>query len=96
MSACQAAADCPNPSKMPRKRAFLNDDPLLDVSQAASWLGVHASTLNRWRYNDGLVAGLDKPHHLKVGGRVFYRMSYLKGFLAVAAKRAVENEFVSD
>lgn len=50
------------------------ENPRLNVEQAARYLGVSVSTLNRWR---GEEVG---PEWIKLGGRVYYYASALTAF----------------
>lgn len=54
------------------------ENPRLNVEQAARFLGVSVSTLNRWRgTNEG-------PVWIKLGGRVYYHAEDLRAFSAGA------------
>lgn len=48
-------------------------NPRLDVRQAAAYLGVSITTLNRWRSYSG-------PAFHKMGGRIFYNLADLRAF----------------
>jgi len=50
------------------------ENPRLNVEQAARFLGVSVSTLNRWR---GDKTG---PEWIKLGGRVYYHAEDLRTF----------------
>ncbi|MGO4638442.1 helix-turn-helix transcriptional regulator [Mesorhizobium sp. 2RAF45] len=64
--------------KVAARKAELQANPLLTVPQAAQWLGVSVSTLNRWR---SLGRG---PASEKLGGKVFYPLSDLQAFCSKA------------
>lgn len=50
------------------------ENPRLNVEQAARYLGVSVSTLNRWRGEGG------GPEWIKLGGRVYYYAIALSAF----------------
>ena len=52
------------------------ENPRLNVEQAARFLGVSVSTLNRWR---GENTG---PEWTRLGGRVYYHAEDLRAFSA--------------
>ena len=56
------------------RQAEEEDNPRLNVEQAARFVGVSVSTLNRWRCAE---AG---PDWIKLGGRVYYYAVVLKTF----------------
>jgi hypothetical protein len=54
-------------------------EPLLDTERAGKFLGdFHLKTMMRWR-----ARGVG-PRYIKMGGRVFYRVSDLEEFLAAS------------
>lgn len=56
------------------QQAEEEQNPRLNVEQAARFLGVSVSTLNRWR---GDRTG---PEWIRLGGRVYYRAEDLRAF----------------
>lgn len=53
----------------------VNEDPLLNIEEAAAYLRVPLKTLYNWRYRG--VA----PKGIKLGSKVFYRQSQLDAFI---------------
>ena len=52
-------------------------NPRLNVDQAARYLGVSVSTLNRWRCSQS------GPAHIRLGGRIYYYVNALSDFAKV-------------
>lgn len=59
--------------KAPQSKGF-QKERLLSQQQAAEFLGFSERTLEGWRYRG------EGPIHVKVGGRVRYRMADLRAF----------------
>ena len=62
---------------------------IFNTKEAADYIGVHTSTLCRWRYDDTLKEGISKPKSIKIGGRVFYKKTDLDTFLGETVKAGV-------
>lgn len=60
----------------------------LSVKDAADYLGVATSTIYRWVSDDSI----NKPNHLRLGGRIYFRVSELNDYLGNVAKEGVKNE----
>ena len=60
----------------------------LSVKDAADYLGVATSTIYRWVSNDSTR----RPNHLRLGGRIYFRVSELNNYLGNVVKEGVENE----
>src|SRR3546814_968560 len=66
-------------------RASNGDQSLLNVRDAASFLGLSKSFLDKAR-----IRG-DGPHYLKLGSRVLYRTEALQSWLAARERRSEEH-----
>ena len=62
------------------------EDPPLSQKDARQFLGVSLSTLIRWK------AGRVGPKAFKIGGRVKYRLSTLKAFIAECEASSTDGE----
>lgn len=60
------------------QQAEEEQNPRLNVDQAARYLGISVSTLNRWRCSHS------GPAWIKLGGRVYYHADNLRAFGAGA------------
>jgi predicted DNA-binding transcriptional regulator AlpA len=76
MALTKEGASCPPPDMMHRCSEVIMSNQTLSPEQAASYLGFHPSTLERWRR---LRIG---PKFIKVGGcRIAYMQRHLDEYL---------------
>jgi predicted DNA-binding transcriptional regulator AlpA len=71
----EATLSSPKIQEAARQAQHEANDPILNTREAARYLGLGKSTLDRFR-----VTG-DGPIYLKLGGAVRYRLSDLKAWL---------------
>ena len=74
-------------STVPRGK-YLDMPQLLDVKQAAAFLGVSKSYLDKSRCEGVLKGRTPPPMHVRVEGKIYYKFSTLTAWLDALVERA--------